>query len=201
MKSLIKSSKPTASFFLTMVLPEDTKAYEIMAELRVILVDANRAHLERGKAQVAGNKLTVGESLVQIQSCFENLNVQVQQRAENACLVILKLHQVDELLTRLPASERAKIQPCFDSLRAEAFIAIGKLAEDVTILADENQIRIHQLTAPLPASERAMIQPCFDILRAEAFIAIRKLAEDVTILADENQIRIHQLTATLKPSS
>ncbi|KAJ0446191.1 hypothetical protein HanOQP8_Chr17g0646321 [Helianthus annuus] len=96
---------------------------------------------------------------------------------------------------------RAKIQPCFDSLRAEAFIAIGKLAEDVTILADENQIRIHQLTAPLPASERAMIQPCFDILRAEAFIAIRKLAEDVTILADENQIRIHQLTATLKPSS
>ncbi|KAM0059234.1 hypothetical protein Hdeb2414_s0005g00179221 [Helianthus debilis subsp. tardiflorus] len=184
-----------------MVLPEDTKAYEIMAELRVILVDTNRAHLERGKAHVAGNKLTVEESLVQIQSCFEHLNVQIQQRAENARLIILKLHQVNELLTRLPASERAKIQPCFDSLRAEAFIANGKLAEDVTILADENQIRIHQLTAPLPASERAMIQPCFDSLRAEAFIAIRKLAEDVTILADENQIRIHQLTATLKPSS
>ncbi|KAI3713694.1 hypothetical protein L1987_72280 [Smallanthus sonchifolius] len=133
-------------------------AQKIMAELGVILEkeeDNTKADLERGKANVAEShkpkKLKIGGSMEQMNSCWENLGVQVERGREKACLIISKLQCMEKLLTRLPT-----IQPCFNSLYAEADIAISKITDCIKIQCDENQSRssvfFHELATTLEPS-------------------------------------------------
>ncbi|KAI3713747.1 hypothetical protein L1987_72333 [Smallanthus sonchifolius] len=155
------STLPKFSKFVT----HEIQAQNLMAELRVLLdkekdnSKTNRAHLERGKTPVEGHepeKLEIGGRMAQIKSCWKNLVVQIKQSKEEACLIISKLHHIEELLTKLPASNRAKIKPCFSSLCAEADIAISKITDCMKIHCDENQSRssvcFHELAATLEPS-------------------------------------------------
>ncbi|KAK9052830.1 hypothetical protein SSX86_029460 [Deinandra increscens subsp. villosa] len=132
-KSYLLGGSPRST--LTMVLSEEVLAQKLMDEIRVCLEKENdifdtcRAHLERGKTPEESHgpkKLESGGNMVQIQSGWKDLVEQFQRREENSCLVISKLESIQELLTKLPESNRAKIQPCLSSLCAEARTAISR---------------------------------------------------------------------------
>ncbi|KAK1438300.1 hypothetical protein QVD17_04107 [Tagetes erecta] len=148
LKSYLLDSSPRATF--TMVLREEIQAQKLIAELQVLLkkeidnIKSSEANLEREKTPVESHepkKLEIGGSIAQIKSSLENLVKQIQQRKENACIIISKLQHVVELVTSLPASNRAKIQPCLSSLCAEADTVISKINDSMKFQCDENQSR------------------------------------------------------------
>ncbi|KAI3713744.1 hypothetical protein L1987_72330 [Smallanthus sonchifolius] len=148
-----------------MVLREERQAQDLMAELRVLLdkekdnSKINKARPEREKTPVESlepKKLEIGGNMAQIKGGWENLGVQFSQRKEQASVIISKLQLVEELLAKLPASKRAKIQPCFSSMCVEADIAISQITDCIKIQCDENQIRssvwFHELATTLEPS-------------------------------------------------
>ena len=98
-----------------------TSAKKHMAELRVLLLEekanikANTAQMEEGKTQVE-NQLEIGASIAHIKSCFRDFSGHIEQRKAKVFSIIHKLESIEELLTKLPTSNRAMIQPCFSSL-------------------------------------------------------------------------------------
>ncbi|KAK9052829.1 hypothetical protein SSX86_029459 [Deinandra increscens subsp. villosa] len=165
LKSYLLDSSPGSIF--TLVFHEEVKAQKIMAELGVILEEeknntkTNRAHLECGNAQVESHKPKAKMELKfvkmsQMMSSWENLGVQLQRRKEKAWVIFSKLHDIEELLTKLPASKRAVFQPRFSSFCAEADIAISKITECMKIQCDEIQsfssARFHELATTLEPS-------------------------------------------------
>ncbi|KAD3641788.1 hypothetical protein R6Q59_004338 [Mikania micrantha] len=113
---------------ISLVLREEIKAKDVMAELRMILENEKDNSNTNPKLKIEGN-------MVLIKSCWKNLGVQI----EKASVIMSKLQDVEDLLTKLPASKRAKIQPCFSNLCAEAHIAISKITDGMKIQCDENQ--------------------------------------------------------------
>lgn len=134
-------------------LMQEVIAQNLMAELQVLLekendnIKTNMAHLERGKAQAdslkarAKKKPKIEGTMEQMKSGWENLLVQLKGRKEKACLIISRLQCIEELLTSMPVSKRAKLQPCFSSMRSEANIAISQITDYMKIQCDENQRR------------------------------------------------------------
>ncbi|KAK9052861.1 hypothetical protein SSX86_029491 [Deinandra increscens subsp. villosa] len=148
LKSYLLDGSPKSTF--TMVLREEIEAQKIMAELGAFLekekdnTKSNNAHLERGKAQMANwhipkKRKYRGNIMAQIKSYQKNQGVQIEGRGAKVSSIISKLLRMEEILTRLPAAKRAKIQPCFYSLFAEAGIAVSKLTDYIKIQCDENQ--------------------------------------------------------------
>ncbi|KAI3713745.1 hypothetical protein L1987_72331 [Smallanthus sonchifolius] len=139
-----------------------------MADLGVLLEEekdntkSNRAHPDRGKTPVATHKRKVemklkpGGNIAQIKSYWEILGLEIEIRIKKVNLIILTLQCFEKLLPKLPASKRAKIQPCFSSLYAEVEIAISKITNCMKIKCDENQSRLsflfHELATTLEAS-------------------------------------------------
>ncbi|KAK9052828.1 hypothetical protein SSX86_029458 [Deinandra increscens subsp. villosa] len=118
----------------TVVICEEVRARNIMAQLGAILekwkdnTKTNGADLERGKAHMESHtpkKLNIGGNMAQMVGCWKNLSKQI----ENACTIIIKVQDIEELLKKLPASKRAEIQPCFSSMCAEADIVITRIKD------------------------------------------------------------------------
>ncbi|KAK9052832.1 hypothetical protein SSX86_029462 [Deinandra increscens subsp. villosa] len=162
LKRYLLDGSPGAAF--TMVLREEILAHKYTTELRVLLEKekADMAHLDQGKTPVESHKpkvemkLNSGENIAQIKSCWKNLGVQIEAGNEKANLIISKLQRIEKVLTKLPASKRAKIQPCFSSLCGEAKIAISQITDCMKIQCDENQDRLsfwfHELATKLEPS-------------------------------------------------
>ncbi|PWA68299.1 F-box domain, Leucine-rich repeat domain, L domain-like protein [Artemisia annua] len=151
-KNYLLDGSPSAAF--TMISREETieemnatSAKKHMAELRELLqeekanIKANTAQMEEGKTQVE-NQLEIGASIAHIKSCFRDFSVQIEQRKAKVFSIINKLESIEELLTKLPTSNRVMIQPCFSSLCAEANIVISKLTDCMKIHCDDSRSRL-----------------------------------------------------------
>lgn len=112
------------------------QAQNHMAILRVMLEKEN-ANIETTKTQVENRDS--GDSSEQIDSCWRDLIVQIKEGKETTNYIISKLEDIERFLTKLPASKRAKIQPSFSSLCAEANTVINKVMDCVKIQCDAKQ--------------------------------------------------------------
>ncbi|KAK1438302.1 hypothetical protein QVD17_04109 [Tagetes erecta] len=148
LKSYLLGGSSTAT--LTMVLPEEVQAQKLLAEIRMLIENENNnfkitmARIEREKTHVESHepkKPAIGGHMAQIKNCLEMLGVQLQHRKKFASLIITKLQVVEELIASLPASNKAKIEPCLISLRAQAGVTISKIIDCMKIHCDESQIR------------------------------------------------------------
>ncbi|XP_076888853.1 putative F-box/FBD/LRR-repeat protein At4g03220 [Bidens hawaiensis] len=163
LKSYLLDGSPGCTF--TMILREEAIVHELMAEFRVLLrkdkdnIKTESAHVEQRKVPVESHepkKLKIEVDMAQIKGRWENLGVQIQLRKKKACLIISKLQRIKDLLTELPATNRAKMRPCFSSLCEEANIAISKTTNCMKIQCDESQssssIYFHELATTLELS-------------------------------------------------
>ncbi|XP_076897280.1 FBD-associated F-box protein At5g60610-like [Bidens hawaiensis] len=163
-KNYLLGSSPKNNF--TMVLCEEIAANKLMAELQVLLkeekdnIKTNSSHVvPREKTPVESHKpkkLKIGGNMTQIKEHWENMGAEIQLRKEKACLIISMLQRIEELLAKLPVSNRARIQPCFSSLCEEASVAITKLANCIKIQCDKNlscsSVCFHKLATALESS-------------------------------------------------
>ncbi|KAK1438301.1 hypothetical protein QVD17_04108 [Tagetes erecta] len=145
LRSYLLDSSSQSTF--TKFLREEILEEKLLAELRVLLekekdnTETNRARLEQRKAPVQSHTQEIGRNMALIKDTWENLGVELQKRKEKACFIISKLQRFEELLASLPTSNRAKYQPCFSSLRAEADIVLHQITNSMKAQCDENQIR------------------------------------------------------------
>ncbi|KAJ0431819.1 putative F-box domain, leucine-rich repeat domain superfamily, F-box-like domain superfamily [Helianthus annuus] len=151
LKSYLLDGSPGATF--TMVLREEIEARKLISKLGVLLekekdnTKTSSACVERGEAPVESHKpktekkLKIGGNVAQIKGYWEDLGVQIEQRNKTACHFLSKLQHIEQLLTMLPASNKAKIQPCFSTLCAEVDNVISKITDSMKVQCDENQSR------------------------------------------------------------
>ncbi|MFS8030436.1 hypothetical protein Hanom_Chr17g01533991 [Helianthus anomalus] len=130
----------------SMIFMQEVQAQNTMAKLHALIEKtednskANMDHLKRVKTPVESRKpkkVKIEGNITHIKSCWENLGSKIKK----ACLIISKLQEIEGLLRKLPASNRAKIQQRFSSLCAEADIAVSKITDCVKIQCGENQRR------------------------------------------------------------
>ncbi|MFS8030195.1 hypothetical protein Hanom_Chr17g01531221 [Helianthus anomalus] len=92
-------------------------AQHLMTELWVMLeqdkANINLDHMERGKAP--------------IENYSEDLTMRSQLEKTKICDIISKLQHIEGVLTKLPTSDRAKMQSSFSSLCAEANLVMKKI--------------------------------------------------------------------------
>ncbi|GJV42318.1 F-box domain containing protein [Tanacetum coccineum] len=144
-----------------------------MAELQVLLeqqkadMEINRAHTEQeyvpmeshnAKTDVEQNPLDENElqiegNMAHINSCWKSLSEQIEEGKEKIDDIVCELRGIKKLMTKLPASNRAEVQPCFSSLCAQADIVMSKIRDCMKIQYDENQsclnARFHELATTL----------------------------------------------------
>ncbi|PWA81805.1 F-box domain, Leucine-rich repeat domain, L domain-like protein [Artemisia annua] len=173
-KNYLLDSSPGATF--TMVSREDiiaernaTYAKNCMAELRVLLeqekadMETNRAHteqenvpMESHNAKMDEEQNALDENVGHINSCWESLNEQIKEGKEKMDYIVRQLRFIRELLTKLPASKRAEMQPCYSSFCAQAESVMCKKRDCMKIQLDENQSRLnvcfHELATTLQSS-------------------------------------------------
>ncbi|XP_076922846.1 FBD-associated F-box protein At2g26860-like, partial [Bidens hawaiensis] len=120
-KNYLLGRSPRASF--TLVTREEIKANDItlaqhlMAELRVML--------ERDEANINWDYTKRGKALVE--NYWEDLEMHCRHEKTKICDIISKLQRIENLLPKLPASNRAKTQSVFDSLCADAKFVMKKI--------------------------------------------------------------------------
>ncbi|PWA92103.1 F-box domain, Leucine-rich repeat domain, L domain-like protein [Artemisia annua] len=100
----------------TIAVKNVTSAQDLMAKLQVLL--------EQEKANTGTNRAHFGRSLLSRQNYMK---VEVERRKEKVHLFCLKLEEIEELLEKLPASKRAKVQRCYSALLEEFDIVMAKL--------------------------------------------------------------------------
>lgn len=131
-------------------LNKTTSAQNLIAKLEVLL-EQEKANTETEMAHMHEQRNTKPEqkmqpriwvSMTQINRCWEDLSLQIVQRKQNACRIICQLQSIEGVLTSLPPSNRALIQPRFSSLCAEAGIVMNKITDFMKIQCDENQFRL-----------------------------------------------------------
>ncbi|KAJ0666408.1 putative F-box domain, leucine-rich repeat domain superfamily, F-box-like domain superfamily [Helianthus annuus] len=163
LKNYLIDSSPGATF--SMVLREEIIAHELMAEFEVYL-EKEKDNIKTSGAQVEApveshepktkEKPEIRGDMAQIKGYWENLPVQIERMKKTACLIISKLQRIEELVTVLPASKRANIQPRFSRLCADANFVISNITDCMKIQCDENQSRsnvcFHELATILEAS-------------------------------------------------
>ncbi|XP_076913998.1 F-box protein At1g60400-like [Bidens hawaiensis] len=146
LKSYLLDGSPKCAY--TIVLREEIVAQKIMEGLAVILEkekkDNNKITLE---GEEAGNHKPKKVNYEDVKSCWEILCVQTKRRKETVDLIISKLQRVEEILARLPASYKAKIQPSF----SETGIIMTKLTDSIKFKCDETLSRF-QLATTLESS-------------------------------------------------
>ncbi|XP_076937111.1 putative F-box/FBD/LRR-repeat protein At3g49030 [Bidens hawaiensis] len=156
LKSYLLDGSPGCTF--TMVLREEITAKRLIAELRVLIrkekdnIKTRSAHVETHEPK----KLKTMGNMAQMKGHWENLGVQIELRKETVFLIISKLQRIEEIVTKLPASNMARIQACFSSLCEEANIAISIITDCMKVQCDENQSRssvcLHELATSVKLS-------------------------------------------------
>nr|XP_043622290.1 uncharacterized protein LOC122593900 isoform X2 [Erigeron canadensis] len=131
LKQYLLDSSPGAT--ITMISPEEiiaskdaASAKKLMTELRVLLEQEKANTKTKGKAPMVSNngerkmQLQIGGNRALIKNYWKDLNVQFEQRKAKAYIIISKLESIEEVLKKLPAANRALIQPCFSRICAQA---------------------------------------------------------------------------------
>ncbi|KAI3812647.1 hypothetical protein L1987_17359 [Smallanthus sonchifolius] len=120
-KNYLLDGSPRASFSLVtreeMKARDATLAQHLMAELWVML--------EGDKAKINWDHMRPGKAPTE--SYWDDLALQSKLVKTKICDIISKLQRIEGLLTKLPTSNRAKMQSSFSSLCAEANLVIKKL--------------------------------------------------------------------------
>ncbi|GKB57283.1 putative F-box-like domain superfamily protein [Tanacetum coccineum] len=132
-------------------------------EKDIIETMANRDHMQQPTESMY-NDDDNGEPKTQKQLRIRKINKQIQSRWLDhkkligegdwiVNLIGLDLEIIESILTELPASKRAMLQPCFSSLCAESSIFMSKMTERIKIHFSENIInasdRFHELATSL----------------------------------------------------
>ncbi|GJW01383.1 hypothetical protein Tco_1556634 [Tanacetum coccineum] len=100
-----------------------------MAELQVLLeqekadIETNRAHIEQGNAPMESHNAKMDEeqnvqvegNMAHISSCWKGLSKQIAQGEAKTDDIVIRLHRIKKLLTKLPASNRAELLLLFSS--------------------------------------------------------------------------------------
>ncbi|PWA53866.1 F-box domain, Leucine-rich repeat domain, L domain-like protein [Artemisia annua] len=155
-------SSPGAT--LTMVLREEIRANKLMEELQGLLDqwkvnnDKNTASVDQGQVenQRAQQETIIesqsGERLTQIKSYWSDLTKWSEEGHKRTCLIISMLQEIESLLIELPASPRAKMQPMYSCLYAEADTFMDNMIDHVRIHCDKKPRRssaqCHELATP-----------------------------------------------------
>lgn len=92
----------------------------------------------------------------QIDSCWKDLRAQIDDRQIKIYRIIKMLREIQELLTKLPASKRSQIETSFSQLCTEADTVMNAIMNSMKIQFDEKQsllsIYFHELAvAPNPS--------------------------------------------------
>ncbi|GJW89840.1 F-box domain containing protein [Tanacetum coccineum] len=160
-KNYLLDGSPSATF--TMVSREEVVAkmntdlaQERMDNLRsrlewkVAKTETNRAQIDRRKKLMESDKATIPEQHIteleylthieetdaDIDACWEKLNWHIEGEKSNISNIISSLHDIKEVLIKLPTSNRAELQPSFQSLCTEANIVVNKIMDRVKNLCD-----------------------------------------------------------------
>ncbi|GKA52468.1 F-box domain containing protein, partial [Tanacetum coccineum] len=149
---------------LTMVLREDIRAHELMEELQELLnwwkanSDNNTAQVDLGEVenQTAQQETIIesqsGERLTHIKSYWSDLTKWSEEGEERSCCIISMLQEIKSLLIELPASHRAKMQPMYSCLHAEADTFMDNMMDRVRIHCDKkprrSNVHCHELATP-----------------------------------------------------
>ncbi|GJQ94229.1 hypothetical protein Tco_0005368 [Tanacetum coccineum] len=128
LKNYLLHSSPGATLSIvsredTIAVKNVTSAQDLMTELRVLL--------EQEAAYTEPTKAYIGRSLISRQNYID---VQIERRKAKVLLFCPKLEEMEELLERLPASKRAKVQRCYSTLLEEFDIVMDKLTNLITLL-------------------------------------------------------------------
>lgn len=129
------------------------RAQNYMAELRVLLekekanIESNKANMDQENIEIENlrsqlwkqNQHHIRARMPQIESCWEDLSIKIEQGKEKTCRILLRLQEIEEVLTMLPELGRAEIQTSYSSLSAEANIVINKIMDCMKIRYDEKQ--------------------------------------------------------------
>lgn len=153
------------------VLKIAESALYCMAELREMLehekanIETNIGHLDRVITPMEchepnmheQDKMQINkwEMRDQINSCWEDLCEQIHDRRVITYDINNKLRNIQELLTKLPASKRSQIETSFSQLCTEADTVMNAIMNSMKIQSDEKQSRLsilfHELAiAPNP---------------------------------------------------
>ncbi|GKA37828.1 F-box domain containing protein [Tanacetum coccineum] len=140
-------NSPSAT--LTLVLREEIRAHRLTEKLQGLLKqwkgngEKNTAHIDQGDVEnQRAQQQTIkeshfGEKLTRIKGYWSDLNKWYEEENEMACHIISLLQKIEKLLTKLPASQRAKMQPMYSSLNAEAETFINNMMDSMRILCDK----------------------------------------------------------------
>ncbi|GJX40624.1 F-box domain containing protein [Tanacetum coccineum] len=141
------------SVTLTMVLREEITAHKLIKELQGLLKqwiannDNNTSHSDQGEVEnQRAQQETImeshfGERLTQIKSYWGELYKWYEEGDRRTCRIISLLQLIESFLKMLPASHRAKMQPMYTSLYAEADTFMDNMMDRMRILCDKKPRR------------------------------------------------------------
>nr|XP_043638806.1 uncharacterized protein LOC122609923 isoform X2 [Erigeron canadensis] len=153
-KSYLLDSSSGATF--TMVTRKEIRdmnntrlAQKLMTSLWRLLkrekvrTDTNGTHLERWKRRWGSLMENCHEEdrvelenemqMTRINSCWEDISVQIQKGKEVTCEIVSSLQEIKDVMIKLPTSKRAEMRTCFSSLCAEADAVVNNIIHRVTL--------------------------------------------------------------------
>ncbi|KAI7739812.1 hypothetical protein M8C21_024276 [Ambrosia artemisiifolia] len=149
-KNYFLDGSPDASF--KMVSHEDIRAMQ-KTKLAQSLITELQALLEQDKASIETKMVKMHEEKTDIDGCWKYLSVQIEKGKEKTSDIISKLKEIKDIITELPASNQATIQPSFSTLCMEADIVMNKITDCTKRQCDENLRRVnvcfHELATTL----------------------------------------------------
>ncbi|GJS84319.1 hypothetical protein Tco_0750860 [Tanacetum coccineum] len=83
----------------------------------------------------------IEETMTCIDTSWEDLYSQIERGKSRISRIISHLYDIKEVLIKLPASNKAELQPCFSSLCSEADIVVKKIMDYVKNLCDMKESR------------------------------------------------------------
>ena len=69
----------------------------------------------------------IEETMTCIDTSWEDLNSQIERGKSRISGIISDLHDIKEVLIKLPASNKAELQPCFSSMCSKGDIVVNKI--------------------------------------------------------------------------
>ena len=136
---------------------QEIRAHKLIKELQGLLnqwkanSDNTTSHSDQGEVaqQETITESHFGERLTQIKSYWGELNKWHEEGDKRTRRIISMLQEIESLLKKLPASQRAKMQPMFTSLYAEADTFMDNMMDRVRIQCDKkprrSNVHFHEL--------------------------------------------------------
>ncbi|KAJ0427723.1 hypothetical protein HanHA300_Chr17g0638281 [Helianthus annuus] len=143
-------------------------ARSLMRELQVLLDEwkengeTNTAHMKQDKAPIESHMSTVHEQvevenhreqpdtkmklhfggrMAHIKNYWGDLNKHLKNGYDNTGIIISMMQEIEEVMTKLPASHRAKLEERFFGLCAEAETIMGNVMDCMKIQCDKKPSR------------------------------------------------------------